>query len=157
MNSFNEVSQNIFPRGIKNFQNGNFSYANCVLQSISCLNCIKDIICNQNIINHIQHSQLLLTKEFINILFILNKIYNKDVCSDEIIIYFQKYYNHYKSYIQSKNVLNNDPFHFLYFLLQFLHLENNSPECPNYNIQNLFNQSIDNQKNDEHMEKLLFF
>lgn len=49
MNPFNEGGINIFPPGIKSLQNGNFSYAS-VLQSLSCLSILKDIINNQNII-----------------------------------------------------------------------------------------------------------
>ena len=154
MESFNEGFQNIIPRGIRNFQNGNFSYANSVLQSLSCLNCIKEIADNENIITNIQNSQFILTKEFLNLVIILNKIPNKDPFSDYIILYFNKFYNNCKNHIQSQNVLNNDPFHFTYFLLQFMHLETNLPQCPNYNIQNLFTQNIDNQKNNDYMEQL---
>ena len=35
-----------------------------------------------------------------------------------------------------------------------MHLETNLPQCPNYNIQNLFTQNIDNQKNNDYMEQL---
>ena len=43
-------------------------------------------------------------------------------------------YNKNQNYIKSKNVLNPDPFHFLYFLLQFIHIEINNPNNPNYDL-----------------------
>ena len=62
--------------------------------------------------------------------------------------------NKNKSIIQSKNVLKEDPFHFLFFLLQFIHFETNVPKNPNYNINLLNNQSMNNKQNDVYMFNL---
>ena len=142
------------PRGIMNSQFGDFSYANCVLQSLSCLDYLKEVINNKEIILKLQQSEYSLTNNVFNLIFILNKIHNKEASSDPIINSFIDKYNKYKSMVKSKNILNKDPFHFLYFLLQFLHLEINRPENPNYDMQYFFSQESKYQNNDTLLQQL---
>ena len=154
MNYSNIESQNIIPRGISNGQFGDFSYANSVLQCLSCLDSLKEVINKKEYMILLQQPQYSLANQVFNLILILNKIYNKDAYSDPIIISFINKYNNNKSMIQSQKVLDRDPFQFFYFLLQFLHLELNIPKNPNYNLQNLFSQPLQCQKNDEYMLNL---
>lgn len=142
--------QNIIPnRGIIINKSGEFSYAHSTLQSLSCLDILYEKT-NQN-----QFIQCLpnysLTKEFFCLLYNLYNIPNEYADSNTLIDYFEKIYYKNKGNINSQNVLNHDPFHFLYFLLQFMHIEINNPKNPNYDISILSNQSIQNQQNDSHM------
>ena len=154
MNYSNIESRNIIPRGISNGQFGDFSYANSVLQSLSCLDSLKEVINKKEYMILLQQPQYSLANQVFNLILILNKIYNKDAYSDPIIISFINKYNNNKYMIQSQKVLDRVPFQFLYFLLQFLHLELNIPKNPNYNLQNLFSQPLQCQKNDEYMLNL---
>ena len=67
--------------------------------------------------------------------------------SQIIIFSFSNSYNNNSSIILTKNVLSPDPFHFLYFLIQFLHIENNMPSNINYDLQILHSQNLNNQRN----------
>ena len=145
MNHVNGLSLKIPRRGVKNFNKEDYSYANSVLNSLSCLDCIRELT-NKEILGKIYQKNFYLAKDFFNLIFILNRIDNQEACSQEIIASFQKAYYRYKNLIKSKNVLKRDPYHFLFFLLQFLHIEINEPKLPNYNVHNLYNQNIQAQK-----------
>ena len=139
-------------KGITNIgSNQDCSYANSVLQSLSCLDVSKQFIQSFNSFQ-INNSTNYLTQSVIKLLGALN---NKCIGnSQDIINNFKQSYQKNKDKIQSKNVLKEDPFHFLYFLLQFIHLENNAPKNPNFNIQEFKNLSNENRHNDYNMNNL---
>ena len=138
---------------IKNFLNENYSYAYSVIQSLGSLDCIKQIINIENLKNLENNPDFGLTTEFLKILVIINKL-KKEPIIDNLIQSFKQVYNNNKINIKSPNVLSPDPFHFLYFLLQFIHLEINIENDQNYNINNYNNPNFMNQKNDENMLSL---
>ena len=127
-----------------------FSYAHSVLQSLSCLDVSQKFI--QSFNTSQTNSTNNLTQSVITLLSNLNNRCLGN--SQEIIKYFQQCYEKNKDKIQSKNVLNKDPFHFLYFLLQFIHLENNAPKDPNFNIQEFKELSDNSRHNDYEMNNL---
>jgi hypothetical protein len=137
-------------KGIINKNKGNYSYAHSVLQSICCLDASKEFI-NSIDFNLIDQNAKL-SKELYALINVLNL--GKAGVSNDIIPLFKECYDKNKSIIQSKNVLKEDPFHFLFFLLQFIHFETNVPKNPNYNINLLNNQSINNKQNDGYMFNL---
>ena len=153
MNHVNGLSLKIPRRGVKNFNKEDYSYANSVLNSLSCLDCIRELT-NKEILGKIYQKNFYLAKDFFNLIFILNRIDNQEACSQEIIASFQKAYYRYKNLIKSQNVLKRDPYHFLFFLLQFLHIEINEPKVPNYKVHKLYNQKIQEQRNDDYMYQL---
>ena len=133
-----------FPmKGINNSENGNFSYVHSVLQSLCCLDIADEIlkINFENIPNH-----WLLSKELYSLIFVVK--HGSEGVSDLIVQKFKEYYYNNQEKIESKNVLKEDPFHFLYFFLQFVHLESNCPKNPNFVLPQ---DDLNNKKNDEHM------
>ena len=140
----------IFPmKGIQNFSGYNFSYIHSVLQALSCLECSKqfiNILSNNIMLNFLN---LPMTKAFYNCLNTL--MCGNEANSSEIIDAFNNSYKSNELFLKSNNVLSNDPYHFLYYSLEFLHIENNKPLNPNYNLQILFNQNLFNQQNDDYM------
>ena len=135
---------------INTTSNSNFSYAHSVLQSLSCLDITKEFV--KSIVFENINPNFLLTKELYALIFVLNG--GNQGLSNDIIQKFKEHYKKNQSTIQSKNVLKEDPFHFLFFLLQFIHLESNVPKNPNYNANLLTNQSLNNKQNDDFMYKL---
>ena len=136
---------------IKNFSNEESSYANSVLQSLSSLDFalnFKNDIENKNIKSD---PNFLLSYDLYKL--ISNIISGKDYNSLDIIDHFKNKYNDYKNNITNGNVLEKEPFYFLYFLLQFIHFENNEFKDPNYNINIFYNQPLENQKNEQIMLK----
>ena len=140
-------------KGITNIgSNQDFSYVNSVLQSLSCLDVSKEFI--QSFNSFQINSANNLTQSVIKLLEALN---NRCIGnSQDIINNFKQSYEKNKDKIQSKNVLKEDPFHFLYFLLQFIHLESNAPKDPNFNIQEFKELSNDNIHNDYNMNNLFW-
>lgn len=139
-----------FPmKGIHNNSGYNFSYVHSVLQSLSCLNSSKQfLILNKNN-PFLNTPQFLMTKAFYNLVNILNC--GMEANSGDIVTLFKNAFLKNALNIKSKNVLSNDPFHFLNYSLEFLHLENNMPLNGNYILNNLYNQNIENQRDDDHM------
>ena len=135
---------------INTTSNSNCSYAHSVLQSLSCLDITKEFV--KSVVFEKINPNFLLTKELYALIFVLNG--GKEGLSNDIIQKFRDCYENNKANIQSPNVLKEDPFHFLFFLLQFIHLESNVPKNPNYNTNLLTNQSLNNKQNDEFMFKL---
>ena len=137
---------NVFPAGICNMFNNqlNFSYAHAALQSLFCLNSSQELF-HFMINNNIRYNMLFpMANELLNI---FDSIRSGNIAnSQNILFYFGKYYMENKMNIQSQNVLNPDPFHFLYFLLQFLHMETNMGRSydTSYFNQNLNTMKIDN-------------
>ena len=117
---------NIFPQGItNNFQNSqlNFSYAQAALQPL----CFLDV--TKNLFTFMQNNSMRYNNFFPmanELLRIIEKV-NSGIVPDSqnIIYYYGKKYMENQMNVISKNVLAPDPFHFLYFLFQFLHLETN--------------------------------
>ena len=141
------------PTGITTFVNENYSYANSVIQSLGNLDCIKQLINRQNLQYLKNNPRFGLTTEFLKILIIINEV-KKEPIIDDLINSFKQAYKNNQFNIKSPNVLSQDPFHFLYFLLQFIHLEINIDVDQNYNINNYNNQNVTNHKNDDYMLSL---
>ena len=136
-------------KGIKNSNIGNYSYAHSVLQSLCCLICINNFL---NYINKFikgNNNKYQLTNALYNLIFSL--IHGREGSSELILDFFKIAYNKNSGYIESSNVLNQDPFHFLYFLLLFLHNENIVPKNNNNNLQNLLNQNLQTHQNDDNI------
>ena len=140
---------NQFPQGITNsFQNGqlNFSYAHAALQSLCCLNTTNQLFLFMNN-NGMRYNMLFpMANEFLNLIEKVNNGITPD--SQNIIFYFGKKYLENQTNIITKNVLSPDPFHFLYFLMHFLHLETN---MSNQYDNSLFNQPLEIMRNDDYM------
>ena len=94
-NSMNPIKT--MKKGVVNFNKGDYSYANSVLISLSCLDCIRELTFRQEILNKILNSNFILAKDFFNLIFILNRMSNQEACSQEIINSFTKIYDKYKS------------------------------------------------------------
>ena len=143
----------VFPmKGIKNKNIGDFSHAHSILQSLCFLDTTRQILNSINLFNIRNNPRYLLTKEVFD-LFI--SLYNgQEGNSENIMSCFINSYNNNADMIQTKNVLYPDPFHFIYFLLQFLHMENNEPANENYDLNSLYNQNLQNQANDNFMFEL---
>ena len=143
---------NSFPVGItNNFNNGslNFSYVHSVLQSLCFLDSTNNFFSFMEK-NGMRFNMLYpIANEFLNIIY---NVKNGIISDSQNILYLysQKYLNNQMN-IQSRNVLANDPFHFFYFLLQFLHLETNVAQ--RYN-NSLFNQSLMAMRNEDYMYML---
>ena len=140
------------PQGIFNsYQNNsvNFSYAHSSLQSLCFLdatNRLFSFILNNGMRNN---NYFPLTNELLNLIECVNSGIAAD--SQNILFYFVKIYRENQNYIVSHNVLAPDPFHFLYFLLQFLQLETNM--FNNYD-NSLFNQDLNSMRNDNYIYRL---
>ena len=145
--NFSSFQPNIKP--ITNFSQEDTSYANSVLQSICCLNFAHKF--NSYFNDHLK------IKDDINYLLTNNlyKIISGKVSNSlKIIDNFRNKYKDYKSNIKSENVLKEDPFHFLYYLLQFIHFENNKINNPKYDINILYNQPLEKKKEEKYMHDL---
>ena len=136
-------------KGIINNNLGDYSYAHSVLQALSCLDSSNYIAQNLPMFKIDYNPNFYLTTATFQLIDSLNK--GKECNSQYFMQCYINAYEKNKSIIQIGNVLFPDPFHFLYFLLQFLHLETNIPENPNYQIRT---ESLLNQKNDQYMFEL---
>ena len=148
----NDVNSNIqyLMRGIYNNSNYNFSYVHSVLQALSCLDCAKQFVYFVDSNNQYNNNnQFQLTSAVSQLFKSLNNGYEGN--SSLIIELFQILYQNNKTKIISKNALSNDPYHFLFLLLDFLHLENNMAPNPSYDSSILYNQSLQQQKIDDYI------
>ena len=139
------------PHGItNNFRNNelNFSYAHAVLQSLCFLDTTKELFSFMENNNMRNNNFFPMANEFLNLIEKINNGITPD--SQNILIYFGKKYFENQNNIESKNVLSPDPFHFLYFFLQFLHLETN---MSNPYDNSLFNQPLQIMKVDNTIYK----
>ena len=128
----------------------NTSFINSVLQVLSSLDCVRFWVNNLNNIRErlLSNNQCLITKELYLMYF---SLYNgQKVDSSNFIL---NYNNKYKS-VYNKNKLYDDPYHFLFYLIDFIHAENNNPPNPNFNINILGNRKIEELKNDNFMFNL---
>ena len=147
---------NTFPQGItNNFQNNqlNFSYVHAALQPLCFLDTTKNLFSFMESNGMRYNNFFPMANELLKIIERVNSGIVPD--SQNILFYFGKKYLENQMNIVSKNVLASDPFHFLYFLFQFLHLETNM--CNKYD-NNLFNQSLNAMRNDDYiyMQFLMF-
>ena len=149
MNNMNQTNNCQPMNGIKNYSdNKEYSYANCILIALSSLNIIKEWFkkLNKNYINNNPH--LIITKEFYGLLDCLYSGGKGD--SSNIIFRFNS-----KMEKMNKNIETNaDPYHFLYYFLDFIHSENNIMINPNFDKSQVDNPSIQNMKNDKYMNNL---
>ena len=137
-------------KGIKNYGSQmESSFANSVLQSLSCLDCIKQW--------HNQLSQLYflqmnnypsLTKQFF---ILLNYLYSGNLPDSFNTI---SQFNFEFSKLYNNKFMKNDPFHFLYYFLDLLHYENNYIINPNFNKQLLIFPDKNSMKNEFYMFNL---
>ena len=124
--------------------NNENSYANAVLQAISALDCIRHWINNLHNSNLMQNIQASLTKEFYMLFY--NLYCGNQVDSTNLISTLE---NQVRA-IYHKD-MKKDEFHFLYYFLDMLHLENNCPINPYFDINSYKNQILKNMKNDNYM------
>lgn len=142
-------------KGINNMSGYNFSYIHSVLESLSCLDSTTQFVILNNSNNMLNCPQYALTKALYDVINTLKC--GGEANSANIIEQYKKAYltnfqnNSALTNFQNNLALTNSPYYFLFFLLEFLHLENNIPLNPNYNIQNLYSQNLQNQKNDNYM------
>ena len=136
-------------KGIKNISNMNYSYIHSVLQSMSCLESSKQFLYQNNF--QFFNQNLCLTIELYNLMSMLNN--GKEAYSADIIKY---YINRANLINHTDSIFSQDPYHFLFYLLELLHLENNMPPDNNYDYRTLYNQDIKNQRNDDYMYILFY-
>ena len=133
--NFNNFQQQImnYKSIINNFNISDYtetSFINSVLQVFSSLKCIQEWmnLLNMNKQKLFSNSQCLITKEFYSICF---SLYNgQDVDSTNFIL---NYNNKYKSSYKI-NKLYGDPYHFLFYLIDLIHAENNNQPNPNFKM-----------------------
>ena len=128
------------PKSIKslNIKNKETSYANSVLQSFLYLECVQNWLNNLKAtgeINNIFYNTTL-TKDLFSLF--SNVSQGIDIDSSNLIIDFE---NKSKD-IWKKNIVQ-DAFHFLHYLLEIIHIENNHPKNSNFDF-NLYLQNIKN-------------
>ena len=149
INNMNQMSQinNNFPMNAeKNYSfDEDSSYINSVLLSLANLECIHDWFNKINPNFFINNVHFSVTKEFYQI---LKGIYSGNQVEYSIFIFNFK--NKFKS-LKNKE-LDKDPYHFLFYFLDFLHTENNYPINPNFDKKQLDN--LENMKNDSYMYNL---
>ena len=126
------------PKSIKslNIKNKETSYANSVLQSFLYLECVQNWLNNLKAtgeINNIFYNTTL-TKDLFSLF--SNVSQGIDIDSSNLIIDFE---NKSKD-IWKKNIAQ-DAFHFLHYLLEIIHIENNHPKNSNFDF-NLYLQNI---------------
>ena len=130
-----------YPDGIfNNTINGDFSHVNSVLQSLS----------NTDLINQFQKfaqfKNIYNTNNYRLIKAIIGLANHFD--SSNIIQVYRTIYNENINKLGNNRVLAPDPFHFLFYLLQFLHMEaNNSPKNSDPNILNSL--TVEQKKNED--------
>ena len=139
----------MIPKSVKCYQNmGEYSYANSVLQAFIQLECVQNWfhqISQLNVINHPYFNQSL-TKD---LYYLIQSISGNILDSTQLINDFD-----FKSKIYCNKEIKKDPFHFLYYLLEILHLEMNVPKNCNFN-KDLYNKLLyDNIHSDNNMFNL---
>ena len=145
-NMDNNINSNLPIKIIKHYSsNYENSYANAVLQAFSSLDCISNWINElNNSRNQMQNTQESITKE---LYILLSNLYSgNQVDSTNLISTLQK-----KVREIYKKDMKKDEYHFLYYLLNMLHLENNCPNNPKFDINSYRNLTIGNIKNDYYM------
>ena len=141
----------MFPmKGINNNNsNKNFSYIHSVLQSLSCLE-VSQFLINQNNFQNF-NINLCITIELYNIMKMLNNGF--EAYSGNIINYYQNKVNLIN---HTNTAFSGDPYHFLFYLLELIHYENNMAPDKFYNIQSLYTQNVQMQAIDDYMYILFY-
>jgi hypothetical protein len=123
----------------------NTSFINSALQSFACLKCINLWINNlyQQAYQINSNQNMQLTREIFNL---FSTLYNGKIPDSSNFVI--QYLNKHNIYSQQ------DPYHFLFYLIQILHDENNCPMNLNYNATILNTQSIENRRNKTYMRNL---
>ena len=144
MNNIKCPFKNIITSTIINGINDS-SFINSTLQALACLKYInqwiKNLFMNIRVINANQNMKI--TKE---IFMLFNALYNGQNPDSTNLIF--QYVNKYE--LGNKK----DPYHFLFYLIEILHQENNTMLNSNYNYSILSNQSIENRRNKDYMRNL---
>ena len=127
----------------------NCSYANAVLQCLACLNCIRKWYSQLNRFSFMKMNNIPnpITKDFYNLLFILYSGGQPD-SSSFISNFNQKIMQYYKKETKA------DPFHFLFYFLDLLHMENNNAINRTFNVNEYLNPSLTNMQNNSYMHFL---
>ena len=146
-NMDNNVNYNPHMKIIKNYSsNYENSYANAALQAFLSLDCISNWIKKlNNISNLFKNIQSSTTKE---LYMLFSNLYRGEdqVDSTNLILTLENQVRE----LYNKDIIKDD-YHFLKYFLKMLHLENNCPNNPKFNISSYSNQTIENMKNDNHM------
>ena len=123
------------------------SFLNSVLQVFSSLKYITIWMnqLNNNKQQLFSNNKYSLTKELYMICFNLYNGQNFD--SSNFILNFN---NKYKSIYPNKTLFN-DSYHFFFYLVDLIHMENNCPNNPNFDFKTLDNHDIAELKNDNFM------
>jgi len=133
----------MIPKSVKCYQMmGEFSYADSVLQAFIQLECVQNWfhqITQLNIINHPYFNQSL-TKD---LYLLIQSIACNVLDSSQLISDFE-----FKSKDFFKKDVKKDPFHFLYYFLDILHLEMNVPKNFNFNKDMYYKSLYDNIHSD---------
>ena len=137
-------------KGIKNYGSQmESSFANSVLQSLSCLDCIKQWYNQLSQLYFLQMNNYpSLTKQFF---ILLNYLYSGNLPDSFNTI---SQFNFEFSKLYNNKFMKNDPFHFLYYFLDLLHYENNYIINPNFNKQLLIFPDKNSMKNEFYMFNL---
>jgi len=143
-NSNCNAPMKIIKNNSSNYEN---SYANAVLQAFSALDCIRHWINELNKSNLMRSVQASLTKEFYMLFY--NLYCGNQVDSTNLISILENQVR----VIYNKD-MRKDDYHALYYLLDILHLENNCPITPNFDISSYQNQYMQNMKNENYMYNL---
>ena len=133
----------MIPKSVKCYRMmGEFSYADSVLQAFIQLECVQNWfhqITQLNIINHPYFNQSL-TKD---LYLLIQSIACNVLDSSQLISDFD-----FKSKNFFKKDVKKDPFHFLYYFLDILHLEMNVPKNFNFNKDMYYKSLYDNIHSD---------
>ena len=151
-NNINNLNQNImngpFKPIINNYQS---FYINAVLISLGNLNYInkyiKDLCSKNNILQN--NFNMTITKDIYNL---FSALYNNQStnCSNLISDYNKKIKKAYKG-----ETMKKDPYHFLLYLMDMLHKENNEPENSNYDKNKIININIQLKSDNNFMYNLM--
>lgn len=120
------------------------SFINAALQSFACLKYInqwiKNLYPNINQIN--SDINKIITKEIYNL---FSALYSGQIPDSSNLIF---------QYMNKSKLKKQDPYHFLFYLIDLLHQENNVISNINYDYTKLSSQSIDSKKNKDFMRNL---
>ena len=120
------------------------TFINSALQSFACLKCINNWIKNlyQNINQINSDGNKKITKE-LYVLF--NALYSGQIPDSSNLIF---------QYMNKNKLKKQDPYHFIFYLIDILHQENNVVSNMNYDYTILSSQSINNRRNKDFMRNL---
>ena len=148
-NKNNNINCNAPMKLIKNYSsNYEYSYVNAVLQAFSSLDCIRNWI---NELNDSRNQMLNIPSCITKELYILfSNLYSGNQPNSTFLI--STFENQIR--IIYKNNMEKGEYYILYYFLHLLHLENNCPINPNFDINSYKIQCIQNLKNEENMFNL---